>query len=319
MVPESPHASQQAIESTSSATSPLTQAPISTEPPITSANPFTVEEFRLNWSKRDIEQRLGFRGGRFTSVNKRLTFLIGLLVTVIFFSGLIFGAQRWPEAHWLTAMFLERGIAPYPTMLLFFWGLAILFVKSRKLNFQEEALTLSAVPQQPDFLLNRESARAVLSRVHSLVDNAGNFLLLNRIERALSNLQNIGQVNDVATILRNQADYDEEHIASSYGLVHSFLWAIPVLGFIGTVIGLRAAIGALGITLRAGGDLTAIREGLQAVTAGLATKFETTLIALICAVILQLLLAFLQSREGEFLDSCNDYCHAHVASKLKLA
>ena len=284
-----------------------------------SQSPLAPDAFKLSWAKRDIEQRLGFRGGRFTSVNKRLTFLMGLLVTVIFFSSLIFGVQRWPDAHWFTAMFLERGIAPYPTMLLFFWGLAILFVKSRKLNLQAEALTLSAVPQQPDFLLNRESARAVLSRVHSLVDNAGNFLLLNRIERALSNLQNIGQVNDVATILRNQADYDEEHISSSYGLVHSFLWAIPVLGFIGTVIGLRAAIGALGVTLRAGGDLTAIREGLQAVTAGLATKFETTLIALICAVILQLLLAFLQSREGEFLDSCNDYCHAHVASKLKLA
>jgi hypothetical protein len=100
--------------------------------------------------------------------------------------------------------------------------------------------------------------------------------------------------------------------------VHSFLWAIPVLGFIGTVIGLRAAIGALGITLRASGDIGAIRDGLQAVTAGLATKFETTLVALICAVILQLLLAFLQSKEGEFLDACNDYCHAHVASKLKL-
>ena len=59
----------------------------------------------------------------------------------------------------------------------------------------------------------------------------------------------------MATILRNQADYDEEQIASSYGLVNSFLWAIPVLGFIGTVIGLRAAIGALGITLRANGRL----------------------------------------------------------------
>ncbi len=308
------------IEPSTTSTEPaIPQVAPPTEPPVPPINPFTAEEFRLNWSKRDIEQRLGFRGGRFTSVNKWLTFLMGLFVTAIFFSILIFGLQRWSEAHWFTAMFLERGVAPYPTMLLFFWGVAILFVKSRKLNFQEEALTLSAVPQQPDFLLNRESARGVLSRIHSLVDSAGNFLLLNRIERALSNLQNIGQVNDVATILRNQADYDEEQIASSYGLVHSFLWAIPVLGFIGTVIGLRAAIGALGITLRAGGDLTAIREGLQAVTAGLATKFETTLVALICAVILQLMLAFLQSREGEFLDSCNDYCHAHVASKLKLA
>ena len=281
-------------------------------------NPFVVEEFRLNWSKRDIEQRLGFRGGRFTSVNKGLSLLIGFLVTVLFYSILIFGLQKIPDARWFTAMFLERGAAPYPTMLLFFWAMAILFIKSRKLKLQEEALTLSAVPQQPDFLLNRESARAVLSRVHSLVDNASNFVLLNRIERALSNLQNIGQVGDVAMILRNQADYDEEQIASSYSLVHSFLWAIPVLGFIGTVIGLRAAIGALGVTLRAGGDINSIREGLQAVTAGLSTKFETTLVALICAVIVQLLLSFMQSKEGEFLDACNDYCHAHVASKLKL-
>lgn len=292
----------------------VSQAPAIVSP----ETPFTAEEFRLNWSKRDFEQRLGFRGGRFTSVNKWLSFSMGVGLTAAFYAVLIFGLQGNQVAHPFTAMFLERGVSPYPTMLLFFWGMAILFIKARKLALQEEALTLSAVPQQPDFVLNRESARAVLGRVHSLVDNAGHFLLLNRIERALSNLQNIGQVGDVATILRNQADYDEGHIASSYGLVHSFLWAIPVLGFIGTVIGLRAAIGALGITLQAGGDLTAIREGLQAVTAGLATKFETTLVALICAVIIQLLLSFMQSREGEFLDACNDYCHAHVAAKLKL-
>lgn len=318
MIPDPSLAFPQPTQSATSVAPPTAPASLSAEPAVTPANPFSPEEFRLNWSKRDIEQRLGFRGGRFTSVNKWLTFLIGLLLTATFYAILIFGLQRAPDARWFTAMFLERGAAPYPTMLLFFWGLAILFVKSRKLNLQAEALTLSAVPQQPDFLLNRETARAVLSRVHSIVDNAGHFLLLNRIERALSNLQNIGQVGDVATILRNQADYDEEQIASSYGLVNSFLWAIPVLGFIGTVIGLRAAIGALGITLRANGDISAIRDGLQAVTAGLATKFETTLVALICAVILQLLLAFLQSKEGEFLDACNDYCHAHVASKLKL-
>jgi biopolymer transport protein ExbB/TolQ len=285
---------------------------------VTPVNPFSEESFRLNWAQLDIEQRLGFRGGRFTTVNKWLTFLMGLLLTALFYAILIFGVARAPGAHWFTEMFTDRGFAPYFTMLLFFWGLAILFVKSRKLDLQFAALALSAVPQQPDFVLNRESARAVLKRVHSLVDDASHFLLLNRIERALSNLQNIGQIGDVASILRFQADYDEEQIASSYSLVQSFLWAIPVLGFIGTVIGLRAAIAALGITLRANGDISAIREGLQAVTAGLATKFETTLVALVCAVILQLLLSFLQSRESEFLDACNDYCHAHVASKLKL-
>ncbi|MEI7776771.1 MAG: hypothetical protein WCK17_18595, partial [Verrucomicrobiota bacterium] len=96
MLPESPPTTPQQIESATSLP-PLLPISPSAEPTIPVSNPFTAEEFRLNWSKRDIEQRLGFRGGRFTSVNKRLTLLMGLLVTVIFFSGLIFGAQRWPE------------------------------------------------------------------------------------------------------------------------------------------------------------------------------------------------------------------------------
>ena len=281
-------------------------------------NPFSPEDFQLNWSKQDIEQRFGFSGGRFTSVNRAFTFWIGVVLTILYYLGLIYGLGPHEQFHPFTAMFLERGLVPYPIMLLFFWAMAILFVKSRKIKLQSEALGMSAVPQQPDFILNPESSRTVLERVHSLVDDTRHFLLLNRIERALSNLQNIGQVGDVSTLLRNQAEYDQEQISSSYGLINSFIWAIPVLGFIGTVIGLRTAIGALGLTLKAGGDLGSIRDSLQIVTAGLATKFETTLVALVCAVIIQLIVAYIQSREGEFLDACNDYCHAHVASKLKL-
>lgn len=281
-------------------------------------DPFTAEELHLDWSRSDVERRMGFRGGRFTSVNRWLTFLIGLALTAAFYAVLIFGLQLLPQARWFTAMFLERGLTPYPTMLLFFWAIAMLGIKDQKLRLQAKALRLLPVPPESDFLLNRDSARAVLTRLHALVDDTVHFLLLNRIERALSNLQNIGQISDVATILRHQAEYDEEHISSSYSLVQSFLWAIPVLGFIGTVLGLRQAIGALGLTLDAGGDIDAIRHSLQFVTAGLATKFETTLVALVCAVILQLAIALMQSKESEFLDECSEYCHAHIASKLKL-
>lgn len=290
-----------------------------TIPPISEApDPFNTEDFQLNWARTDPEQRLGFRGGRFTSVNKPLSFLAGLLLTVLFYAVVIFGLQRIPRADWFRAMFLERGICPYPTMLFFFWALAILYFKSRKLDMQSEALRLSAVPQQPDFELTPTTARQVLERIHSLVDHPTHFILLNRIERALSNLKNIGQVSDVSNILKTQADYDEEQITSSYSLVNGFVWAIPVLGFIGTVLGLSQAISAFGLTLQAGGDLSGIKQSLQGVTAGLATAFETTLIALVAALIVQLLMTYMQSREGEFLDACNDYCHAHVAAKLRL-
>lgn len=287
-------------------------------PESTSADPFERRDYQLNWGKTDLEQRLGFRGGRFTSANKLLSFISAALLTVAFYAFVTLAVKPNANWQWLSDMFLERGPTQYVTMFLFFWALSILFVKWRKLRFQQRALELAAIPNQADFILNPDSAPPVLERIHTLVDSTGNFLLLNRIERALSNLKNIGQISDVSDILKTQAEYDEQQVSSSYSFVSGFVWAIPVLGFIGTVLGLSVAIGSFSSTLKAGGDMDGIRTSLESVTLGLSTAFETTLVALVCALILQLLITFLQSRESEFLDDCNDYCHANVVSRLRL-
>lgn len=281
-------------------------------------DPFERREYQLNWSKSDLEQRLGFRGGRFTSANKFLTLLSGALLTAAFYAFITLGVKPSPNWRWVSDMFLERGPTQYATMFLFFWAISILFVKSRKLSLQRKALALAAIPHQADFILNPDTAPPVLERIHTLVDSTSHFLLLNRIERALSNLKNIGQISDVSNILQTQAEYDEEQVSSSYSLVGGFVWAIPVLGFIGTVLGLGVAIGSFSETLKAGGDMDSIRTSLESVTLGLATAFETTLVALVCALILQLLITYLQGRESEFLDDCNDYCHANVVARLRL-
>jgi len=282
-------------------------------------NPFDKPAATLNWSKSDPEQRLGFSGGRFTSVNISFTLLIGILLTTAFYLILIFGLRQVESAKFVCDMFTERGIIPYPTMLFFFWAMAILYIKNRKLNLQRAALRLKPVPVDPDFILNRETARDVLLKLRGEVDDTRHFILSNRVDRALSNMQNLGLVSDVSNILATQAEFDEDQLASSYSLVNGFLWAIPVFGFIGTVLGLSQAIGAFGATLKSAADLSALKTSLQDVTAGLSTAFETTLVALVCALIVQLLLSYIQGREAQFLDDCNDYCHANIVSKLKLA
>jgi len=93
----------------------------------------------------------------------------------------------------------------------------------------------------------------------------------------------------------------------------------PGAGFIGTVLGLSLAIGRFTATLQAAGDLTLIRASLQGVTGGLATAFESTLVALTFTLLLQLAITFQQKREMTFLDECNDYCHSHIVAKLRLA
>ncbi len=64
--------------------------------------------------------------------------------------------------------------------------------------------------------------------------------------------------------------------------------------------------------------MAAIRASLQGVTSGLATAFETTFVALVFALILQLWITFRQKQEISFLDECNDYCHARVVSRLRV-
>lgn len=272
----------------------------------------------LNWRRQDMEQALGFTGGRYTTANTALTLIAGALLTAAFFAIVIVFLQPLESWRWISDMFLERGPCQYATMFLFFWALSILFVKWRKLAFQHRALEINALPTQGDFVLTPTTARSTLQRIHGAVDDPKHFVLLNRIERAIANLNNFGQVSDVSSILQTQAAYDEEQVNSSYGLLHGFVWAIPVIGFIGTVLGLSQAIGAFGATIKADGGMDGIRESLQGVTAGLATAFETTLVALVCALILQLLITFLQNRELVFLDCCSDYCHANVVSRLRL-
>jgi biopolymer transport protein ExbB/TolQ len=275
----------------------------------------------LSWSEEEIENRFGFfRAGRYTTVNKTLSLMFALILTALFYLLNAALLNYVPAAHRFSIIFVRPGNAYTigPALVLFFWAISALYIKSRKLEFQRRALKLAAVPQQPDFVLNEATARTVLERLHSLVDNPRHFILLNRIERALSNLHNIGGVSDVSTILRSQAENDENQIASSYTMVSGVVWAIPVLGFIGTVQGLSLAVGNFGKTLQAGAEVSRLKDSLLGVTGGLSTAFETTLVGLVAALVIQLYLSFLQQKETDFLDECNDYCHSHVIAKLRI-
>ena len=155
-----------------------------------------------------------------------------------------------------------------------------------------------------------------MDRIHAIIDQPKQFILLNRIERALSNLRRLKQVSEVSSVLRGQAEDDENAVASSFTLLQGLVWAMPVLGFIGTVQGLSSAVGGFGKVLQTAGDLTSIKGALTNVSSGLATAFETTLVALVASLIVQLCITLRQRQELGLLDECSEYCQGNVISKL---
>ncbi|MCH7224556.1 MotA/TolQ/ExbB proton channel family protein [Haloferula sp. A504] len=283
-----------------------------------SATEGSEDRIILDWHRNDPEQRLGFNGGRYTNPHKGLCFGIALLLTLLFFAVLIFTAPRLSWLEGFADIFVNRGPTQYFAVLFFFWVLAMLAMKKRKLGFQMKAFELPVFPADAHFVLTPDTAQDVTRRMHDMVDSPAHFAVLSRVERALSNLENIGHTADVTAILKDQSENDESQVAASYVLVNGLMWAVPVLGFIGTVLGLSTAIGEFGNTLKQEGDFSGIKESLTGVTGGLATAFDTTLVALVLALVLQLVISFVQSRESAWLDACNEYCSRQLASRLRL-
>ena len=267
----------------------------------------------ISWHRGDIEQRCGFHGGRFTRVNSLLSFLIAVAGTLA-----IYGALVPLQGTVLGDMLTQRGPTQHATVFLSCWSLAILFLKWRKLAMQRQVVACQVMPESHSFVLSAATVDQVIQRIYETVDDPKRFLLFNRMIVALSNLRNLGRVGDVDDILRSQAAQEEASMETSYSLVQGFVWAIPVLGFIGTVLGLSDAIGAFSQVLSSANDISQISGALKGVSLGLSTAFETTLVALVAALVIQLLLTGLKKSEEEFLDECAEYCVRDVVGRLRI-
>ena len=201
---------------------------------------------------------------------------------------------------------------------LFVLAIVILFVKWRKLSFQSKAFKIELIPVGNNFALTSDTVLDVIKILNESVDDPKRFVLFNRIERALLNLKNVGNLSDVSEMLRSQAENDESHMDSSYELLSGIIWVIPILGFIGTVVGLSGAIGGFGAVLNTDASVSSLRDSLAPVTNNLGIAFDTTFVALVLAMIIQMLMTFLRKQEELFLDACRDYAHVNIISRLKI-
>jgi biopolymer transport protein ExbB/TolQ len=267
----------------------------------------------LSWFRQDVEQRFGLKGGRFTSTNGFLTFGLAVVLTVGAYAAML----PFRDRYWVR-MFTENGAVQYVTVLFSFWSAVILLFKKAKLGLQRRALRYELVPDQVDFVLSKATAGGVLERLHAVCDDPRQFVLFNRVEMALANLRNMGRISDFDGVLQSQAGNDDDVMESSYSLLKGLVWAIPVLGFIGTVQGLSQAVGQFGAVLTDSAEVGALKPALRGVTSGLAVAFETTFVALVAALAIQLVLTVVRKDEEQFLDECKEYCQRKLVGRLRI-
>jgi biopolymer transport protein ExbB/TolQ len=288
--------------------------PGSPAPAATAAEPHAAHT-KLDARKGDVECMIGLSSGRFTVASAPLWLGFATLMTVLVAVIMLVVAS---DSYLLLMM--NRCWTNWAVVFFSFWCLGILGAKWVKTSIQMRALrAVDIVPRRGDFVLSPGTSGDVLRRIKAVAERPKDFMLFRRIDTALSNLSNLGEVRDVGAVLESQADSDASSVDSSYTVIRSLIWTIPILGFIGTVVGLSQAIGSFTDVLnQAGGDAGSIKSKLGPVVGGLATAFETTLVALLAAVVIQLISTWVYKREEALLDSINEFTTEHILSRLKL-
>ncbi|MEI6535236.1 MAG: MotA/TolQ/ExbB proton channel family protein, partial [Verrucomicrobiaceae bacterium] len=139
-------------------------------------------------------------------------------------------------------------------------------------------------------------------------------LMVNRLRKALEFFEVRQNVSDVSAMMNSQSAIDGSRISGSYIMLRAFLWAIPLLGFIGTVVGLSHAIG--GMNFENSDKIEEVVGSLKGVTSGLGTAFDATLLGLVLAVTLNFPLNSLAKHEDEMLNDIDAFCNEVLLPRL---
>ncbi|MBI1375161.1 MAG: hypothetical protein GC159_20775 [Phycisphaera sp.] len=251
-----------------------------------------------------------------TNVSLLRSGVLGFILLVAFYGVLVLPTKGTAFAD----KFLKSGmIAPFLVFLLG-WSVALLWLKQRKLRRQKESMLFDVLPNEISEQITPDKVDEFTSHIRSLPVKPGESFLINRVLRGLEHFRILRSNSEVASRLAVQSDIDAAAVESSYTIVKVFIWAIPILGFIGTVMGISEAVSAFsGKLSTATGDqgTAAITDSLNQVVSGLAFAFDTTFVALVMSIIVMFPTSLLQKSEEDLINWVDEYTNENLLKRLK--
>jgi hypothetical protein len=162
-------------------------------------------------------------------------------------------------------------ILPISILTVFFWGLFLCFYRWQRVRASERVCGFSLVVTATQTLKN-EGDQALSTRLAE--PNAEFNPLLCRLKGLMTQWQLKPGLMEADLVLQQFVVDDEESTRRAYSLIRTFVWALPVLGLLGTVLGIAFAVGGFASFL--GGrvdDVEAIKKSLVGVTGGFPSPF----------------------------------------------
>lgn len=213
--------------------------------------------------------------------------------------------SNWSAERWGRLLFGPEQIACY---FCFTWACLILACRYREVRRQRRAFSLPLLPTEEGSRILHEDARLWQRQVEQATQQHGLFILTNMIRLALSKYGLSRSSKEASEAVRAQGELEQSRMVSSMSTTHYLAWAIPALGFLGTVRGLAGMLGV--------GDMESDEAFRKAVTDHLNVAFDCTLIALALSLVIMFWLHFVQREEESLVIDCQEYCREHLVNRM---
>jgi biopolymer transport protein ExbB/TolQ len=192
------------------------------------------------------------------------------------------------------------------------WGTIILTHKLLQVRGERRLFRQDFVRIQPGERIIPEDALDRFKELRSAVDREPRWrgrLLPECMLAALHRFHATASIQDAANAVKERAELAADRLDSSLSLVRYIAWAIPAIGFIGTVRGIGLALAYADDAIK--GDIAPVIEAL-----GLA--FNSTLVALLISMGLMYFMHIVQSRQEAFVLETQTYSRDKLIDVMKV-
>ena len=191
--------------------------------------------------------------------------------------------------------------------ILMFWALAIMGYKSVATLKHRGLLNLDLIPLAEGVRILPEDALAFSRRIEALPPSQRESLLPRTLLAALHRFGSTRNIQDVANAMHASCDTEGERLDAELAMIRYIAWAIPSVGFIGTVRGIGQALG---------NAHKAVQGDILEVTRSLGVAFNSTLVALLISIVLMFLLYQLQLLQERYILDTEAYCEERLTRRL---
>ena len=192
--------------------------------------------------------------------------------------------------------------------ILALWAMSLMGYKAYQ-SFQErKILQQDLVPLSEGTSILPEDTREYSRPIQALPDMQQRYLLPRALLTALHRFRSTGNIQDVSSAIRAICESESERLDSELSMIRYIAWAIPSIGFLGTVRGIGQALGQAH---------KAVQGDIAGVTQSLGVAFNSTFVALLISIVVMFLMHQLQLAQERLVLDAEDYADNRLVRHLQ--